>query len=630
MLDALRNGAKTWFAKLLIALLVMSFAVWGVADIFGNFNQNVVAEVGDTEISAFSFETAYRRQLDTLGRQIGRPLSTSEGAAFGVPGQVLGQLVAEAALNEAASSLKLGISDQQLVKIIQNDPAFQNPGGGYDRNRLAQLLAANGVSEDNYVIERRQLAERQQLAEGLAGSLTAPAPYLEAFFIHQNEERTIRYLNLGEALVGDIPQPSEEELTTYFADNQSEYRAPEFRQVALLSLTPENIVKPEDVSDEAARERYEASTDRFAEPEKRKILQMSFPSKADAEAAAAELAEGKTFTEILADQSMTEEQVDLGFMAKADLLDPAVAEAAFSLAEGKTSGVVDGRFGSIILKVSEIRPAQTRAFSEVEATLKNELALETARQEVLDLHDTVEDARAGGATLQEVSERFSLPLETPAAFDATGVTQDGETVSLPEAEDLLNKVFDADIGLENDALPLGRDGFLWYEVTDITPERDQTLDEVRQAVIEAWTGDQQQQKLKALAENSEQELKDGKPLTQLADALGVTVQTSAPFKRAAQVDGLSSDAVQMAFSGPKGFTATTPGENGDYIVLEVAEVSQPAFFREAEDVANMDVQLSESLQNSIIGAYVAEVETRVGVEINQPVLLQITGTPSGS
>ena len=140
MLDALRKGAGTWVAKIFIALLVLSFGVWGVADVLRNgFGQNVAAKVGGTEISLQDFDRAYRRDLNRFGQQLGRPLSTKEGAQLGIPQQTLGTLIAEAALNENARTMNLGISDEKLSVQIQQDPSFRS-AGSYDPNLLKQIL----------------------------------------------------------------------------------------------------------------------------------------------------------------------------------------------------------------------------------------------------------------------------------------------------------------------------------------------------------------------------------------------------------------------------------------------------------------------------------------------------------
>ncbi|MBA5776543.1 SurA N-terminal domain-containing protein [Stappia sp. F7233] len=629
MLDKLRSGAKSWLAKLLMILLVLSFAVWGISGSVLNGSSSNVAEVGGQNISLIDFDNAYRRRLDALGRQLGRPLSTTEGAALGIPGQVLGQLIAEAALNEAADNMNIGLSDEELRNVIQRDPSFQGPGGGFDRSRLAQLLAANQVSEDEFVDQRRELAKRQQLAEALAGAMPAPVAMVEALNLHGQEARTVRYLDLAGELAGEIADPDDAALAAWFDEHRSEFKAPEYRSIKVLEVTPEAISRPEAVSAEAVRDAYDRAGNRFGEPERRRILQISFPSAEEANAAAAAMAGGKSFEDVLAERSLAEKDVDLGTLTRADLLDPTIAESAFSLAEGETSGVVDGRFSPVILKVTAVSPAHTRAFEEVEGELRAELALRDAEREVLDLHDEVEDARAGGATLEEVASRFDLSVKPIGPFDRNGAGTDGKPVTLPETRDLLSEVFESDIGVENDPLQLGRRGFIWFDVSEVTPERDRELSEVRDQVLARWREEERAMKLAEISAKAKQDLDGGKTLDAIASELGLEVKTSEAFTRGQAPGDLTTEAVSAAFSGPAGTSADVAGKDGHRLLVVVDTISTPAFFAEAAETTQLRDRLSQGLQDSIIGQYVGDIEDKAGVSVNQAAVSQVIGLGSG-
>uniref|UniRef100_UPI003BA95598 peptidylprolyl isomerase n=1 Tax=Stappia sp. TaxID=1870903 RepID=UPI003BA95598 len=629
MLNTLREGAKSWISKLLLILLVLSFAVWGISGSMLNIGSDKVATVGDEGVSVVEFDRAYRQELDRIGRQIGRPLSTVEGAAFGLPGQVLGQLLAEAALNQTATDLNLGVSDEEMVRLIQTATAFQAPGGGFDRALLARVLQANGFTEDEFVAERRRFEERRQIAEALGGGIKTPAPMLEAFNQHANETRTVNFVVLDAAAAGEIPAPDAETLSAYFEDNKARFRAPEYRKAVLLELTPEKIAKPDEVSEEEVRQAYEADTSRFGEPERRRILQLSLTGEEAQDTARAALEAGKNFDDILAELQINAEDIDLGLMTRGDLVDPAIAEAAFALGEGEASGLVEGRFAPVLLKVTEVSPAHKTPLAEVADTLRQEIAVEKASREILDLHDEIEDARAGGATLAEVSERFNLTLDTPPAFDAQGNAMDGGKVTLPEVDGLVSDVFDSDVGIETDVLQMGRTGFLWFEVSEVVPARDRSLDEVRDQVVAAWTEAERGKRLDAAAGEMVSALNDGGELAALAAERGTEVRTAEGVKRSTSGGPLPADAVSGVFSGPVGTVGRATASDGSRVVYRVADVQVPAFFREQGEIATLDTRLAEALQASIIGQYVQERETALGVSVNQANLNRVIGAGQG-
>lgn len=626
MLDALRKGAGTWVAKIFIALLVLSFAVWGIADIFRGFGQNVAAKVGNTEISLFAFDRAYRRDLSQLGQQIGRTLSTTEGAQFGVPQQTLGKLVAQAALNETATNMDLGISDARLGRLIQDDPAFQRPGGGYDRAKLQQVLRNNGMTEDEFVIERRQLSERQQLAEGISGAMNAPTVYLELLHSYQSETRDLKYLLLAPALLGDIADPDEETLKAYFEDEKAKFRAPEYRKVTLLEVSPTVLAQPDDISDDDARAEYDRDLQRYHQPERRKVRQLSFTTPEDAADAAAKIAAGKTFDDLMADMSLSHNDVYLGLMAKDDFLDNAIGDAAFELEEGATSDVIKGRFSSVILNIMEVQPEKTKPFEEVRDEIKAQLAKEAAEREVLDLLDEIEDARAGGALLNEVSERFQLKTQSPEAFDASGKGLDDNKVTLPDADGLVAGVFDSDVGVENDPLQLGDRGFLWYEVTEVIPARDRELAEVRDQVVAAWKKQETEKRLKEKAKDLAEKAKAGADLAVQAEEAGVEVKTATGVSRGRGNGDINTEAANIAFTGPAGSVFEVAAADGiSRLVLKVEAANTPDFDGEAADIKSIEAPLASQLRDSLLNQYVAHVETTAGVQINDAGIAQVLG-----
>lgn len=626
MLNQLRRGASTWVAKVLIALLVLSFGIWGIADIFRGFGANQLARVGDTEITAVEFQRDYNRALQRLSQQAGRPIPADEAIQYGLPRQILGALATDALLTDASKDYGIGVGDERVAASIRDDQNFQGPSGSFDRNRFQQILAANGMTEDGYIEDQRDLLERRQLVDGLFGGLDVPTVYLEAVNQYRNEERTIRYFTVDRDSISAIPDPTDDELSSFYTEHKAAFAAPEYRALAILRANAETLADPSSISEQDARDVYDNAPNRFGTPEKRRVQQVFFDDKASAEAAAQKLASGTPFEEILASAGRTMSDVDLGTVDRTQIVDPAVAEAAFSM-EGPGAQVVDGRFGTVLVRVSTITPGQRQSFSEVESTIREELAKEVAQREVLDLYDQIEDAFAGGATMQEVAKRFSIPLEMVPAVSASGTAPNGADVTLPAKDELLSDAFDTDMGADNPPIQVGSADYVWYRVTDVTPARDRELDEVRGEVIAAWTEQQVTDKIAALAEEAAKRVRNGEGLDAVAQSLGVQVQTSEPFTRDGNKGNLPQGAVTAAFDGPQGTVSDVAAADTRHLVLQVASVDRPAFFAEAADNQPARQRLQRSMGDALVGAYVAALERERPMQVNQQMLNQIVGAP---
>ncbi len=629
MLDALRKGTGTWVAKLFIALLVFSFAIWGVADVFNDGNANSVARVGNTDITAQEFQAAYNRELRQLGQRLGRALTPAEGAAVGLPNQVLGRLAGDAALTDVARTMNVGISDQELARIIQSDPAFRGLTGTFDRDTLQQYLFNVRMTEDQFIEQRRNQAERVQVANGLAGGITAPQVFLDATNQYQFQQRVVRFLTLSPDMVDDPAAPDQEALTAYFDANKSTYAAPEFRRLDYLLLDPDILANPDEVTDEEARQDYDAVNNRYITPEKRLISQIVFPDTASAQAASDKIKSGTSFADILAERNITAEDASLGLMEQGKLIDNAVDEAAFAMTEPGVSEVIDGRFGPVIISVTEIQAEAKTPFDEVKAAIKQDIATDRARQEVLDLHDEIEDARAGGATLAEVAERFDLTLAKPAPVSQQGNDLDGNSVDLPEKAEMVSEAFDSDVGIENDPLQVGLRGFVWFEVAEVIAARDRTLDEVKERVTQDWIAAEKAKSLKELADKTRERLEQGDIIEMVAVGLGTEARTTEPFSRSSGQADLSQAAIAAAFSGPEGSTTSTLGSDGNQVILQIVSVSEPNLDPSNQVVEQTKIRLDGTVQQSLLNQYIQTIETELGFSVNQQVLGYVLGLNEG-
>src|SRR6202163_2339788 len=198
MLRGMRKASSNWLGKIIMAtvmgVLIISFGVWGIADIFKGFGQSTLATVGHTEISITDFRQLYTEKLQQIGRQFGRPLTTDQARAFGLDRQLLQQTIAEAALDEEARRLGLGQSEAETMRMIINDPNFKGVGGAFDPGRFQATIRQFGFSEQRYVADQRRVSLRRQIAGTISAGLKPPKVLIEALSRFQNEQRSIEYV----------------------------------------------------------------------------------------------------------------------------------------------------------------------------------------------------------------------------------------------------------------------------------------------------------------------------------------------------------------------------------------------------------------------------------------------------
>ncbi len=620
MLNSLRNAAQTRVVKGLLALLILSFMVWGGQTLMVPNTPNAVVTVGDVKVSASDFRLAYERQVALLSRQLGTPLSRQQAQAFGVENQVYAQLVAGAALDQLATDMNLGLSEDRLARLIGEDPAFHGANGQFDRLTFSSVLRNAGLTEQDYINNRSQVAVRSQIVDALTDGYTAPKVLVDAIGKYRHETRTIDYLLLSNANIDAVKTPGDDVLAPWFESRKANYRAPEYRKISYIKLEPEDLAAPDAVTSEELRADYEKRKESYRTPATRTVEQLTFPSREAADAAAAKLAAGTSFDDLVKAEGKTSADVLLGDFTKERMPDAKIADAAFAVAQdGGTTPVVEGAFGPVILRVTNVRPDAVRSFDEVKEELRKEIALDAAREQLVGLHDKIEDERAGGVSVKEIAEQLKLKLVTVDAVDASGKDQNGDEVKdLPEPRALLQEVFKADVGTDTLAVNIGRDGSAWFDVEEIIPARDRTLDEVRDEVAADWTAEQQRAALAAKAKELKERIEKGAKLADIASELGLVVESKTGLTRATNDATLSPAAVIAAFAGPNGHVANAPGIGGDgQVLMQVTAVEEKAPADALDNDSSQIEAIARASGDDILDQMVSTLQTAYGVSINQ-------------
>jgi peptidyl-prolyl cis-trans isomerase D len=616
--------------SVVMGVLIVSFGIWGIADIFKGFGQSTLATVGHTEISTEQFRQTYTDRLQQISRQFGRPLTSEQARQFGIDRQVLQQTIAEAALDEDARRMGLGISNKDLAQSIENDPNFAGINGKFDPQRFAETLRQFGFTEQRYVAEQRKVSLRRQIANTITAGVTPSKTQLEALERYQNEERTIEYVKLGAAQAGTIPEPTAEELSTFFDEHKAQFRAPEYRKIAVLTVTPADVAKTITVSDEDARKVFEQRRDDFAKPERREVLQIAFPTMDDAKAAREKIAAGTSFEDIAKERKLTPADIDLGLLTKTAMTDPAIANAAFALPVNEVSQPIKGTLVNALVKVTKIEPGTTPSYESVASTIKSQIAQDRARDQMNDIRNKIEDERAGGANIAEAAKKLGLDAVTIEAVDRSGRGPDGQPVKgLPQGVDVVSAAFGSDVGVENDSLHLRDGGEVWFDVLGVTPSRERTLDEVKDQVVKAWKDDKIAARLRSKAVNMADALAKGGKFADEAAKDGVSVEKTSPFKRTATVNGLPDQVVQAAFATAKDAAGQTQGATGsEWVVFRVTDVTVPKPDLASEASKKLKDALTRAMGDEQIAEYIQNLENTIGVSVNQNAFAVATGAAS--
>jgi peptidyl-prolyl cis-trans isomerase D len=631
MLEAMRRGVANILAKILLGLLIVAFAVWGIGDyiVRGPTGGGALATVGKTEITVSEFQQAYKDEMQSIASKLGRALTPEQAQVLGVPPRTLARLIGTAAIDLHANNLGVTIADPLVASIIKADPRFQGIGGEFDRTKFRQILSQRGYrSEEEYIRASRRDLLREQLTETLSAGVAPQQFLVDAVYRFRDETRVIEHLTPDFTKLVTVAEPAVDKLTEFFEQNKRQYIALEERKANLLLVTRDTAMARVKIGDDEVKAAYETAKDSYNVPEKRRVSQLTFADKAAAEKAYAELSKAKDFNEAAAKLGFPAADIDLGVLTKPEMIDPKIAEAAFGLKKNELSPPVAGQFSTVLLRVTEIEPGKQRSFDEVKGEVRDRIAAERVGQQLQAIHEKVEAGRAKGTPLKEIADELKLPFQEIPAINRLGKTNDGTVViAHPDAGRIAEAIFAGTPGVETDIVELSDTGFAWFDLIGVTPERQRDFEEVKAEVRAHFMEAERRKEIASLAAKEIEALQPGEGLARIAKALGGKVERTAPVKRTASPPpaGFTAAMLQQAFALPEGGVASAPTVDGkSRTILRVADViaAPPAT---DDQIAALKADLTKQMRVDILDQYVGGLRARYGFSVNEKLVMEALG-----
>ncbi len=370
MLDSLRRGASGWLAKILFFFLILAFAVWGIPTSF-NFSPAYVAKVGKTEISVEEFQNTFQNQINMMA-QFGQRLTPEQARASGLHVRALIGLIDTAAVDEHARSLDLAVSPETTALQIAREPSFRGPDGKFDRQAFDGYLRQIRMSEQGFLATRGKDEVREQITGTLQAAAAVPPAMVDTFYAWGEAQRKVVYFTLPET-AAKITEPDEAKLKETWEQTKRQFVVPERRKLGVLLLSLDKLKAETKVPDADIKAYYDANRDSLDIPDRRRVQQVRFKTREEAESARKAIEGGKSFLMVALEAEGAGGQMP-ELLAKSDFGDLSLSQTIFELPLNKVSEVMASGTGAALFMVSEIVPGKKRTLEETREEIRDKLA----------------------------------------------------------------------------------------------------------------------------------------------------------------------------------------------------------------------------------------------------------------
>lgn len=623
MLQSIRSKTASWTVKLLFALLVLSFAVWGIEDMFrGGTSSDIVIKVEDIEVPARQVNERLQSEIATLRQRFGQTITTEQARQLGLLDTVIDSMATDAVFLAFARDRGIVVTDAMVRDAIASEPAFRGPDGTFSRDRFVAALRSVGMTEEGYIQTMRRELMRQNVINATLASASAPDILVDRLYRHRAEKRVADLLFVANSAMQDVAAPTEAELAEFHKTNERRYLAPEYRSVSYVTLTAEALAAEILIPDEELRREYEARAAGYATPETRDLSQMLFADEEKAKQAATALAAGQDFAAVAQERAGTGPgDLTLAGVSRGDLVG-GLGDAVFALPQGGISEPLSSPFGWHIFRVDAIKPAATRGFDEVRGELRAEMAQDRALDQLFEMANRLEDGLASGATLEETAQTLNVPVRKLENITRAGQTANGTDVTgLPAPERFLEAAFQTAQGQPSDTIE-GQDGsFTVLRVDSVTEPAVRAFDSVREQIREDVLAERRAEAARQKAEALAEQIKAGTAIAEAARSAGISSATTAPFTRDGQgLENLPRSLAAAAFRLATGAVQVVGAQDGQYVM--VLKEIRPADPAQAEDGAldRLRQSLSQGMGNDLYASLTAGLRQAYPVKVDQAVI----------
>ena len=616
MLDLLRRNASGPFGLTLIILLVLAFSVWGIGDIFRNYDVGTLARIGDREVDSQEFLFRYNREISRISNELERFVSNEEARDSGIDIQILTNLLVEKTLNSSADKMKLRPSDNSLTERLKNTNSFRNAFNQFDKNVFNQVLRQNGITEDLFFSMERDSIAQAQIYRALFENLNISKEFSNLIYRFQNEDRNVEYLVLNTNTGSlDAYEINNQELLSYYNNNKDNYISESKRDFTLLTLLKSELNSLIKVEEGIIKEIYENNLSDYETPEKRTYYVIPFNSSEEVNLALNNFKENTDINNIIISRGLSVEDVIQSSLSSEEGLNEAISNKAFELDKNILAGPVPGPFGPTLIYVTNIEPSFKKTFLEAKEKIEQDYKSEETQDKIYEIYNVIEDQRAAGLTFEEIALENNLKLSQYSSVNNNGSNFSNSNIDLTLKNSIIETIFDSDIGLDMDPLEDQNGNVVFIRVDNIDEERllnfDSVQNEVRSDIIN-------QRQKKELEDISFQHLDDINnninSLEQIADNLNVAILKRDNLSRYSFDEVFSRSAIEEIFKTNvnKAFKANV-GIGDSIIIGMVTKISIQE--QKESDLEALNQRNEDNLKNELLIILSEELQKELSSEV---------------
>ncbi|HHR6224181.1 TPA: peptidylprolyl isomerase [Providencia alcalifaciens] len=618
MMEDLRTKANSPFIKVLLAIIILSFVLTGVAGYVIGGSSNNAAEVNGQPISKEQLQQAFQQERQSLQEYLGDKFSevaSNDNYMKELRTQALNNLINNQLINQYANELQLSASDQQIEQAIFAMQIFQT-NGKFDSEKYREILSRYNINADNFAAQIRQDLVRAQLGKSFTGTEFALPSEVKAYAELFMQEREVRTATLSLAALQAKQTVTEDELKAYYAANQNSFISPEQVQVSYVEMDAASMPKAS-VTDEEVKSYYEQNLKNFTKAEQKLYSMIQVASEKDAQALEAELKGGADFATLATEKSTDKFSAGnkgvIGWMEATST--PSEIISANLTEKGQVSAPIKVQDNYVLFRLDDVKPEAVKPFDEVKSSIETSLVQDKSVKQFYDLQQKVSEAATNdNESLASVESISGLKVVTTGWFERQNPPAElnfPKVVNEVFSERLVDK--NGSTGINSDVINVEGDRAFVLRVAQYKAESIEPFETVK-ADIEALVKRQKASaQLKADGEKLLAALQAGKgdEALKAADTQFGAVQTVSFLAPATDITGVAMKMTPPAEGKPTYAIAYDQKDNLLIVQLDKVTLGQPT----ADELNQLANEYRGAMSSAVNEALMLNLRTNAKIEV---------------
>jgi len=555
MLQSMRERMQGIIAAIIVGIICITFAFWGIQNYLeSRSNQNVVAKVNGVEITRNQFETSYNRARQILMLQMGKDFSFDQKIQAKLKDQVLQRLIDSFVLFQAAQELGFRVSQEQVDAVLNQMPVFQVQGH-FSVNRFQQVISNMLYSEAGFIADIEQKMMVSQLHMGISGSAFALPDEITNFVKLIKQTRDIGYTIIPASHFAGKVTVSEQEIKDYYEQHQQEFTTPEQVSIAYLELSADQLRTQVKITPAEMQQFYDDNIDLYSHPARWQVARIFVPLPANADPKTIKQATAK-----------------INGLAKQEKFSKPewIMHGLQNLKPGQISKPIQTQNGLYIVKLLQVKKAETEPFSKVQDRVKKAFIQQKTTQLFADQNNKLSDLTyTNASTLTVAAKQLNLPIKTTDFF-----TRQGAKDGILANPNIVKAAFSDTVLKQNynsDPIEIAPGHVIVLRINKHKPTATKSLTAVKSTVKQQLLEEKANSEAQQLGAKLLADIEQGKSAQQIVTQQGLTWHTINKLER--DQTNLDRQIIISAFNLPNKPTITgTNLTKGGYALIQVTKV----------------------------------------------------------